>query len=274
MAPPPLRPVHIGCLAFEALAASRGMARLVAALRKSAYLEAGPEIIWAGGGDALLHPRSVLLGGALPADWREVHFALHGLAPWRPAWPREIAGGPLALGERIERLAASLLAEATPRGLGVWLAGARAEFPLEDAALRIALLRESAAADNLVAGREAVRRLIGLGPGLTPSGDDFLAGFHLGLRLQAVALPARATRVEAWGELLRQEARLRAGRVSAAILVDATHGMSFAPAHALCLALASGEREGALLAARSLAVLGHSSGWDLLAGLRVGLHSD
>ncbi|MGH8697446.1 MAG: DUF2877 domain-containing protein, partial [Burkholderiales bacterium] len=58
--------------------------------------------------------------------------------------------------------------------------------------------------------------------------------------------------------------------ISAALLADLVGGASFAPLHDLADALAAGDDGAAAVAARALAALGHSSGWDMLLGVLIG----
>jgi hypothetical protein len=59
--------------------------------------------------------------------------------------------------------------------------------------------------------------------------------------------------------------------ISAALLGDLAAGRSWAPLHELVAALAAGTPRAAGAAARRLVALGHSSGWDMLAGVGAGL---
>ncbi|MBM9476727.1 DUF2877 domain-containing protein [Nakamurella flavida] len=112
----------------------------------------------------------------------------------------------------------------------------------------------------------AVLELLGLGPGLTPAGDDLLAGLLCGLwatgrtleaeRIGAVVgalAPARTTALSA--DLLHQAARGHAGDAVLAVVA--------------AVRAASGPRLHDAVAA--LLDIGHTSGADLLAGLVVGL---
>lgn len=103
--------------------------------------------------------------------------------------------------------------------------------------------------------------LIGLGPGLTPSGDDFLCGamatlYHLGERALACQLAAEV--------LPRAE---QSGIISRSFLHSAAEGqLSDVFFDVLQNLLAGGNHE--LPAALSrIHVIGHTSGWDTLAGI-------
>jgi hypothetical protein len=115
--------------------------------------------------------------------------------------------------------------------------------------------------------RRASRALLGLGGGLTPSGDDLVGGALFGRLLVAPDTARwRATGAELAGEALRAS-----HAISAALLADLAAGASFAPLHATAEALACGDDGAAVESAGVLAALGHSSGWDMLTGLVVGI---
>jgi hypothetical protein len=65
---------------------------------------------------------------------------------------------------------------------------------------------------------------------------------------------------------LLHEARERTHPLSARLLADLAAGEGWAPLHDLVAALGADDRA-LITAARSLVALGHSSGWDLLAGV-------
>jgi hypothetical protein len=109
---------------------------------------------------------------------------------------------------------------------------------------------------------DAIGALIGLGPGLTPSGDDVLAGALLALH--ALDRADVAERVATW-----LDARLegRTGLVSRAHLACAARGAGAAVLHDALGALASGDGEALAAATSAVGTLGHCSGWDGLVGI-------
>ena len=100
-------------------------------------------------------------------------------------------------------------------------------------------------------------RLQGRGAGLTPSGDDMLAGILL----------VGAINPECRGALDRLARSARTTALSRAYLRWAAAGQSIEPAHALLDAAAARDREGMRRAARSLAAVGATSGRALVAGV-------
>ena len=103
----------------------------------------------------------------------------------------------------------------------------------------------------------AFRRLQGRGTGLTPSGDDVLAG----ILLVGAIDPSRRRSLT---ELARSA---RTTRLSRAFLRWAAAGQSIRPAHALLDAAASSDQAGMYRAAASLAGVGATSGRALAAGV-------
>ncbi|HEX6423320.1 MAG TPA: DUF2877 domain-containing protein [Acidimicrobiales bacterium] len=120
--------------------------------------------------------------------------------------------------------------------------------------------------------RAAAAALLGRGTGLTPAGDDLLAGALAALRAQ------RSPAADALGDAVRSLAPVRTTRLSAALLDAADAGAVVPEAAAVLRALAPGRRpagrdgDRALEAAVDrLVAVGHTSGWHLAAGLLAGL---
>ncbi len=119
---------------------------------------------------------------------------------------------------------------------------------------------------------EAAHRLVGLGPGLTPSGDDFLGGLLFAEHYLCAAYP------EAWppevglaGEVL-DYARAQTNLISYTLLHDHARGQGTEPLHALMAGLLGGQELDALVMnARRLIEIGNTSGWDMLAGVMTAL---
>jgi hypothetical protein len=105
------------------------------------------------------------------------------------------------------------------------------------------------------------RALGGLGPGLTPAGDDALSGVLFAFR--AMAGPS----VEA--ALLAIAGSVRSSELSAAILTAAAVGAQIEPVHDLVMAAAANDEAVAAKAAVDLDRYGSSSGRDIAYGLRL-----
>ncbi len=128
----------------------------------------------------------------------------------------------------------------------------------------LAALDAAIRADDRAAAAHAARRLIGLGPGLTPSGDDALAGIESAL--YAAGHPLAGFLGAALDDV---EARTTA--VSVALLRHAAAGRSSERVHRLLDGLLTSE-PGTLAPAIEVAVR-HcaTSGYDMLAGVLLGL---
>lgn len=123
------------------------------------------------------------------------------------------------------------------------------------------------AAQQLAAGwkgdsarlRSGAQQLAGLGEGLTPAGDDFLAGVMLWAWLTHPS-PNYVCRN------LLEEAAPRTTRLSAELLGAAAAGEYSAPWHRLLLALTHDHEQRLSEAARGVLAFGSTSGADSLAG--------
>ncbi|HBH00486.1 MAG TPA: hypothetical protein DDZ42_00995 [Candidatus Rokubacteria bacterium] len=258
-----IRARAVGWKAWAALEATDGAARVLAPLTASIYLEADDELVWLGPVGADLHPRAVLTDAPLPGA--DGALVLDREAAWRWA-PEPAAPAPAAtLRAGCRALLDALPALGPADGLGALLCGAAPAFPLEGAAPQARSLARACAADDPGGAVEAATALLGLGPGLTPSGDDYVGGAFFSRALVADS-DARARWARA-AAVVRARARSRTHPISAALLGDLLDGGGPAPLHDLALALARGAPPAAALtAARRLVRLGHSSGWDMLAG--------
>jgi hypothetical protein len=103
--------------------------------------------------------------------------------------------------------------------------------------------------------------LLGLGPGLTPSGDDFLGGAMI-----ALAALGEAERAGRLADLALPSAARLTGKISLAHLACAADGEGAAALHR-ALAVLAGPEPGAMgTALTAIDRIGHCSGWDGLAG--------
>jgi hypothetical protein len=112
--------------------------------------------------------------------------------------------------------------------------------------------------------------LLGLGPGLTPSGDDVLMGLLAALYWQARlgALPPEP--VAALAAAVLAAAPTQTTRLSTRLLAHAAAGILYAPALALGTAQLAGDPAAVPAPARHLFTIGHTSGADMAHGLLLG----
>ncbi|MFM9370721.1 DUF2877 domain-containing protein [Streptomyces sp. Da 82-17] len=247
--------------------------RVVAATRGALYLlvrgSRAPFALVAA--DAVRVPAAVVLPPGAGAE----PFA--GLAVDRYG---RVGGGRIAVGPL--RLTAGVSwapprAQDTPRGPAALAALARLPPPralppevrTPAAALTRALAACTPASGELPpaaresAVRAAAYRLLGLGPGLTPSGDDFLCG----LLLAAHVAPAPPPWLAPLARLAR-DAEGRTSLVSASLLRHAADGHCVAQAARVLRAAGAGDDLAPPL--NALLAVGHSSGGDLLHGMCAG----
>lgn len=110
--------------------------------------------------------------------------------------------------------------------------------------------------------REAVRMLLGLGPGLTPSGDDFLAGLVVGLRAAG-----RLEVAHALGREIVALAPLCTSEISAAHLMAALRAGLAENLQTLIHAVLQGDSSATKYGLRRFDRESHYSCWDALAGV-------
>ncbi len=117
----------------------------------------------------------------------------------------------------------------------------------------------------------AVTSLCGLGPGLTPAGDDWLAGWLLALRLQPPQARHRGLTLNMARGAVQTAAATRTNTLSRAFLNCAAAGEIDAHWQALLDALIDGSDAQIAAAASRILAQGATSGADMLAGFLMGL---
>jgi len=116
----------------------------------------------------------------------------------------------------------------------------------------------------------AIEPLIGLGPGLTPSGDDFLVGYFAGLWSTAGHDTARRGFLASVGTWLSQAAA-HTNEISRATIQSAVRGNLSEPIARLAQRVdRSDNMDNVQAATRAALQIGHSSGTDGVAGLLFG----
>ena len=108
---------------------------------------------------------------------------------------------------------------------------------------------------------KAITKLVGLGPGLTPSGDDFLVGM-----LIALSLAGRVDLVTAVDQMIRPTLQEGTGPISRLHLAAALDGESSERFHAMVNAVLTGDHDLLEFQLNLISQVGHCSGWDTLAG--------
>ena len=267
-----LRPV-LAALAPGAAAPGRVLAALPSAL----YVAVAGEVVAVVTRDAVRLPNAAVL----PQPAAQAPFAVHvegapaevrngalvvaacrgGQVAYRPVreWtPRPVLPGPPASVQ-------AAVVDELARRLGP---GSACRSP---AAARLAAatadLQRALVGGDLGGARDASDRLVGLGPGLTPGGDDVLAGVLVTCH-QLRASPAAAPVVALTGALGRhvvQRAATRTTALSTALLLHAAQGRGAPPVLAVVDALVGRAPLGPALA--GLLAVGHTSGSDTARGV-------
>ncbi|MFI7133718.1 DUF2877 domain-containing protein [Nonomuraea sp. NPDC050153] len=249
------------------LESPRRPARVLAAFPAGVYLEVRtelePSVIAVITGTATRLPNSVLLAGPLPSVT---------VGDDASVGDRNIELGPLSLGVRrwwdpappLGRIDRARLAHAA----------ARFGDPPQPGLVKngaVELLADSCAKGWLLGAVTAAEQLMGLGPGLTPSGDDVLAGLLVTLRhLGAAAGAERAVWLADWlAATVTFDARTRTTPISATLLHCAARGEASPEVTAVLRGVTGAQAlEPAL---RRLHRLGHTSGSDLAQGVAIGV---
>jgi Protein of unknown function (DUF2877) len=261
----------------------RALARVVAVFARSFHLEAGADFFCIGDASIGRGPLNAIVD---PAGWAWVASHLppvgaearigHGTmqcarvalvtaaaSSWLPPpWPRNPEWEALTVAlddfERLGREKAPV--EGIARVALTGAAGLPASALARVAGPRIAQLREWVGARLIRATREpAPLGLVGLGPGLTPSGDDLLCGALVALH--AIGQVDLARDLYA---VIGEAARIATSPLSAAFLKAAAEGQSSEPLHESIVALL--ENQSLARPLEAVAHIGHTSGWDALAG--------
>ncbi len=281
------------------LGRTRCVAEVVAVVSQAVYLrDSEGRIFWLSPSGGTPHRRAVL---APPTSgWRVgatcsvsdgllcaeggARVDLTDAQVWREPMPQK-GGVSREHARQALRVALRILCQITPaRGLARLTVSGRDRAPrgdgheaslvaswAEDAAGRVVLALEGGARDTgTILG--AADRLVGLGEGLTPSGDDFLGGLLFTLRYVSGACCGRSPldwdAIDGWVRKVEPWT----SAISHAMLSDLASGHGPEPLHEVICAIAAGAPPDriALPAARLIEV-GQTSGWDMLAGVAAGL---
>ncbi len=215
-----------------------------------AYFEG--RIVWVGDDAAVRHPRNY---------WK----------PWQPPAKTYSA----ALLQAGAKLCLQQMTKSDTHGLLLWLTNREMLFPLDKDAPRFDAVRDALEAKQIKAFEQAALRVLGLGNGLTPSGDDFLGGVFFALHHARhmvckphtdwlVGLPALQANI-------RLACEVSTNPISAALLADNMAGNSFGQLHDMLDALESNDSRFIVTSREALLGVGSSSGADMLAGLLLAL---
>lgn len=280
--------------AARSLLAPGQSGQVLAAFSNVMYLEtASYELVWVASGSAPMHRRCLKVSAPLPRLGPGAPFSVQdhclNIGPgfvldsaaatlWQaPLVNRNQVVESSEIPGRVHALASGLdFSQA--RGLGRFIPDLLRCGPgfaaTDDPVMAQAkpLLLDMAAAcrsqdqQRILLGAEA---LIGFGGGLTPSGDDFLGGLLFGMRTLLGVYPGLDLFDIA---IIGEPYRSRTNPISFTLLDDLAKGHAIEPLHRIVNGILGGELpDNVYLAILQLIEVGHSTGWDMLAGLFTGL---
>ena len=270
----------LGCVGAHAAAriASAREGRVRAQFERSAYVELGGQWMCIGGEGLGRGPLNALAfapaalrrwlampmqDAAVRGEWPLYRVAGTRLdfaraAHWRAPLP-SLPVDPARLARGVARLRTAARTRIPREGLAFLVAATAAPGALADAGGAAAGALHAWLGNTETPPPDALRSLIGLGPGLTPSGDDFLGG-----ALIALHALGRSDMARRLGDWLLPRCAGATHPISAAHVAAAAEGEGGEALHACLLALACDRDPDAALDA--IASVGHTSGWDALAG--------
>lgn len=293
----------IGSRAAAVVASPGFTGRVVAVSSQSVYmLGLDGEILWLAPPDSAKHVRCILaafdpapLAVGMRVDVRAQCLRIgHGLeidlslaSCWRMRQPTP--HGRLPLDEVNVSRSAALAAVASlpnPRGLGPVIGVLAASTPIsagdtvapggdmvvDHAWPAISAIARACRRGDVPGMLAAGSELIGLGPGLTPSGDDFVGGALFSAQTLGAVYPEVFGLTSASFQTFLERARPLTNHISFAILSDLARGHGPESLHDFVASQLRGESgHRSLEAAQRIVEIGHSSGYDLLAGAVTGM---
>ena len=266
---------------------------VLAGYSRAVYLRSErDDVVWLASGDVSLHRRGLRVRGRLPRPQPDSTYRVsHGMLLLDSSAPIELSEASIWKAPRLFGSSEPLAMPVSlwdplrmlppPAGFGALLPSllgfaAGTPFPDRPPGQERALI---AAYPSICGVAKACQRkdfdallqhagdLVGLGEGLTPSGDDYVGGVLFGL---AMLQEADALRQWCSPEALArfiEASTARTNRISGALLGDHSAGHAAESLHRFAFAcLVDRSERGACRAAGELIQMGQSTGWDLLTG--------
>ena len=277
--------------------------KILAVFSKAVYLKSSQdELVWLATEDVPMHRRSVQIRGPLPKLGLHSNYIVRertlrfdcgieidfeGINIWSPKLPRLDSLPHLReLHDLLIDMTLSLEDLPSPKGFGCLLpevAKIARGHPMPSAilsaspALNFAWpeIREIFTTNSSIDHAQlliSAERLIGLGDGLTPSGDDFIGGMLFTVEtLHKLYWHFSGFRHHEL-QLFLAYARRHTNMISYTLLKDHTGGHGSDALHSFVIAVLTAEpHERIHHFAVKLTEVGHSTGWDILAGVWAGM---
>jgi hypothetical protein len=147
-------------------------------------------------------------------------------------------------------------------------------FPCEFKILfqnRIASLRYAVKENSLSKVIDAIAHLIGFGPGLTPSGDDFMVGFISSYHYLKKSKFTLSISMNDFVEQILLLYKNKTTFISEMMIYEACKGRFFKPIVELMRNLFFSDQKNSLVSAYRLTKIGSNSGMDILRGIICGI---
>lgn len=287
---------HAGPAARRCIAPGQS-GNVLAALSKAIYLVTHDNVLfWIAAADAPMHTRCARIAGALPGPSPEkpfrivghhllidsgFYFNLDDTSPWSASYIDSKDILPIwEVRTRIDSLFLSLdFSQA--KGFGKLiphvLSLSQSEVHVSSSTDPILVhaqpfvlnIARACLDQNMLRVSQNIDALIGLGPGLTPSGDDFVGGMLFSIKILETAYPDWVS----MNDLPSIEGyRSKTNVISFTLLNDLANGHAMEPLHQIINGLLYREPIDSIYPFLSqLTQVGNSSGWDMLAGFVTGL---
>lgn len=197
-------------------------------------------------------------GGSLSVG--SLYLQTSGAEIWQP-WPDWARLAPLSLNRQTDLLWRLLDESAPPDSMAALLLGRSSEAYHQRAYGAWADLAQGLKSGKAELSKRGARAMAGLGPGLTPAGDDFLIGI-----IYAIHCSPGSGGLHHLVEIIRDTAIPRTTRLSAAWLEAGARGEASCGWHSLVDAMVAGREREVEAAAYQILPTGHTSGADALAG--------
>jgi hypothetical protein len=278
--------------------------KVLASVTDTIYLESGSDdLIWIIGENEPLHRRSIRVQGLTPRVMEGSEVLIHadqivfdsglkielsGASEWQPkTLERSEIFSITSIYQKTRDIYADL-ANIQGKGFGSFIPEilkimedpSKGKTPeLKDLVLKKAWtfipdIAQESSRHNFDMVLEKVEGLLGLGTGLTPSGDDFIGGLFFALHHLRNAYPREINFSKPYLREFVDRSRKKTNRVSFILMQDMSLGHGLAPLHEMMNSMVTNRPNNSTVTSMlELAKVGNSTGWDILTGVLAGLVS-